>query len=410
MLETLSFLKYFLLQGAGLVIAIVVAAIFLFIILRRLHSWRMTLLLFLFFFGTFLFIWVPIGLPQDISFPFALRTFGPSDGPKLPLGNVFSFFKHIDEYERVADIARDPNDVPPRPEPGEDGIIDIELTSKEVLAEMAPGITLNYWTYDGTVPGPMFRVREGDLVRVTLHNDPSSLHHHNVDFHSVTGPGGGAAATNVAPGESKSFTFRAMQPGLYVYHCAHTNVPNHMAHGMYGMMLVEPAEGLPEVDKEYYVMQGEFYTAGKLGTKGLQVIDSQKMLDGHAEYVVFNGRVGGVNDKMQANVGETVRMYVGNGGVNFISSFHVIGEIFDRVYPEGALRGAVHEGVQTTLVPAGGSTVVEFDLNVPGKFMLVDHALARLDRGAWGTLTAIGEAQADVFEAHQPMEMGEHGH
>lgn len=398
MLEIFGFTKYLLLQGMGLVISIVVAGIFMVLILRKFHSWKVTALLFLFFFGTFLFIWVPIGLPQNMTYPFGLRSYGPADGPGLPLTNVLSFFRHLDEYERVADIARDPNDVPARPEPNEEGIMEVNLHAKEVIAEMAPGVTVNYWTYNGTVPGPMFRVREGDRVKVTLSNDASSLHHHNVDFHSVTGPGGGAAATNVAPGESKSFTFTAKSPGLYVYHCAHTNVPNHMAHGMYGMMLVEPKEGLSPVDKELYVMQGEFYTAGKMGTKGLQVIDAQKMLDGKAEYVVFNGRTGGINDKMTAEVGDRVRMYVGNGGVNYISSFHVIGEIFDTVYPEGALRGATLEGVQTTLVPAGGATVVDFTLDVPGNYILVDHALARLDRGAWGVLNVTGDANPQIFD------------
>lgn len=408
MLEIIGFTKYLLLQGFGLIISIVVAGVFVVLILRKFHSWKVTTLLFLLFFGTFLFVWVPIGLPSNMTYPFGLKTYGPTGGPALPLKNVFTFFSHLDQYERVADIARDPNYVPMRPQPNEEGIIEIELVSKEVIAEIAPGVTVNYWTYGGTVPGPMFRVREGDRVRVTLTNDPTSLHHHNVDFHSVTGPGGGAAATNVAPGESKSFTFTALNPGLYVYHCAHENVPNHMAHGMYGMMLVEPKEGLPQVERELYVMQGEFYTAGKMGTKGLQVMDAQKMLDGKAEYVVFNGRTAGLNGKMHANVGDRVRIYIGNGGVNYVSSFHVIGEIFDTVYPEGALRGGVHQGVQTTLVPAGGASIVEFTMDVPGNYVLVDHALARLDRGAWGVLMVTGEPKREVFEG--VVTESEHGH
>lgn len=270
-------------------------------------------------------------------------------------------------------------------------------TAKEVIAEIAPGVLMNYWTYDGTVPGPFFRVREGDTVELTLHNDPTSLHHHNIDLHAVTGPGGGASASMVAPGESATFTFKALNPGLFVYHCATPNVPNHMTHGMYGLILVEPAEGLAEVDKEYYVMQGEFYASGGMGRKGLQLFDAQAMLDGRPTYVVFNGKTGGLSNRMQAEVGDRVRIYFGNGGVNLVSSFHVIGEIFDRVYREGSLSSPA-EDIQTTAVPAGGATAVEFVTQVPGNYMLVDHALARTERGAWGMLTVTGPEDKTIFD------------
>ena len=257
---------------------------------------------------------------------------------------------------------------------------------------------MNYWTFDGTVPGPFLRIREGDAVELTLTNDASSLHMHSIDLHAVTGPGGGAVATDVQPGESKKMKFKALNPGLYIYHCAHPNVANHMAHGMYGLILVEPKEGLPPVDRELYVVQGEFYTAGTRGTKGLQVIDAGKMLDGIPEYIVFNGRTGAISkDKIVVNQDEKVRIYVGNGGVNLISSFHVIGEIFDIVYPEGAIGSEPHKNVQSTIVPAGGATIVEFTADVPGTYILVDHALARLDKGAWGTFSILGEPRPDIF-------------
>ncbi len=268
-----------------------------------------------------------------------------------------------------------------------------------MLAEVAPGVIVNYWTFDGTVPGPMLRVKEGDTVKLTLHNDPTSLHTHNIDLHAVTGPGGGATVTDVAPGQSKTLTFKALNPGLYVYHCAHENVANHMAHGMYGLILVEPVGGLPAVDRELYVMQGELYTAGKRGTKGLQVIDAGKMLDGNPTYIVFNGRVGSVSkDAVKIAQGERVRMYVGNGGVNLISSFHLIGEIFDTVYPEAQMGGSNFHNVQTTIVPAGGATITEFTADVPGTYVLVDHALGRLDKGAWGTIAIMGDARPGIFD------------
>lgn len=271
------------------------------------------------------------------------------------------------------------------------------MTAKEVVSEMADGVAFNYWTFDGTVPGPFLRVREGDTVRLTLHNDVTSLHHHSIDLHAVTGPGGGATATTVAPGESKTITFKAHNPGIFVYHCAHPNAATHMAHGMYGLILVEPKGGLPLVDKEFYVMQGEFYSSGALGRKGLQLFDVQAMLEGKPKYVVFNGKTGALVDNMTARVGDTVRLYIGNGGVNLISSFHVIGEIFDRVYQEGDLVSPPAQSIQTTLIPAGGATAVEFQVDYPGNYVLVDHALSRLDRGAWGILHVEGGADPAIF-------------
>src|SRR4030095_11817858 len=320
-----------------------------------------------------------------------LRSFGPGEGPVLPLKNVMQFFRKFNGFERVPDISRDPTDLPKTVAYAEDGVVEVSLTTKEVIAEMADGTTFNYWTFDGTVPGPFIRVQEGDTIHLTIHNDETSLHPHNVDFHAVTGPGGGGAATIVAPGESKTFTFKALNAGLFIYHCAFGNPGLHMTHGMYGLILVEPKGGLPAVDKEFYVMQGEFYSEGSLGREGLQLFDTQGYLNGTPQYVVFNGKTGALVGNMSANVGETMRIYVGNGGVNLTSNFHVIGEIFDHVYREGDLLTAPAEGLQTTLIPAGGAVMVEFQVNFPGKFILVDHALARVDRGAWGALHVEGE-------------------
>ena len=142
-----------------------------------------------------------------------------------------------------------------------------------MIGEIADDVTINYWTFDGTVPGPFLRVREGDIVRLTLNNDPTSLHHHSIDLHAVTGPGGGTECANCRSGrKQKTITFKALNPGIFIYHCAHPNVANHMAHGMYGLILVEPAKGLPPVDKKFYIVQGEFYSSGALGRKGLPAV------------------------------------------------------------------------------------------------------------------------------------------
>lgn len=393
-----SLLSYVFVQTLGLAIAFGAALVLLYIVLRRFNSRTATVLLCIVFVGISVFFYIPNGLPHGFEYSAFRTTYGPAEGPVLPFQNVVNFFLNFNRFEQVADIARDPNDIPPPITRTEPATVSISIEAKEVIAEVAPGVTMNYWTFDGKVPGPFLRVREGDAVRLTLHNSETSLHHHSIDLHAVTGPGGGAAATIVAPGESKTITFKALHPGLFIYHCAHPNAATHMAHGMYGLILVEPKAGMPKVDKEYYVMQGEFYTTGTLGKQGLQIFDAAKMLDGTPQYVVFNGRTGALTKNLQAHTGETVRMYVGNGGVNLISNFHVIGEVFNRVYREGDLTGAPAQNIQTTLIPAGGAAAVEFDLNVPGNYVLVDHALARMDRGAWGVLHAEGAENKDIFD------------
>jgi len=396
-MELISYLWQYLVEGFGLIIAYAFAAIFIILVLRQFHSWKITAALAAIFIGVSIAFFLPNGVPTAVAYPIVLDSYGPGEAPNLPVRNVLQFFRGFDNFERVADIARDPNDVPQTVAYAEEGVIEVNLTTTEVIAEMADGTTINYWTFDNTVPGPFIRGRVGDTVHLTIHNDETSLHPHNVDFHAATGPGGGAAATIVAPGETKSMSFKLLSPGLFVYHCAFGNPGLHMTHGMYGLILVEPEGGLPPVDKEFYVMQGEFYTEGGMGRDGLQLFDTQAYLDGKPQYVVFNGRTGALADNMTANVGETVRMYVGNGGVNLTSNFHVIGEIFDRVYREGDLVTPPAEGLQTTLVPAGGAAVVEFQVDYPGNFVLVDHALARVDRGAWGVLQVEGEPNPSIY-------------
>lgn len=279
-------------------------------------------------------------------------------------------------------------------------VVNMEIVEKE--GEMADGVKYIYWTFGGSVPGSFIRTREGDEVEFHLRNHPNNKLPHNIDLHAVTGPGGGAKSSFVAPGHEVVFSFKVINQGLYVYHCATAPVAMHIANGMYGLILVEPAGGLPPVDKEYYVMQGDFYTKGKNGAPGLQAFNMQKAVDEHPDYVVFNGKVNALtgNKALTAKLGETVRLFVGNGGPNLISSFHVIGEIFDKVYVEGGEM--INKNVQTTLIPAGGAAIVEFKVEVPGTFILVDHALSRtFNKGSLGMLNVSGDANKLVYSGTQ---------
>ncbi|MBZ0306455.1 MAG: nitrite reductase, copper-containing, partial [Anaerolineae bacterium] len=276
-------------------------------------------------------------------------------------------------------------------------IVDLEIIEEE--GELANGVKYIFWTFGGTVPGSFIRGRVGDEVHFTLKNHPDNKLPHNIDLHAVTGEGGGAEASFVAPGQQKTFNFKLINPGLYVYHCATAPVGMHIANGMYGLRLVEPEGGLAPVDKEYYVMQGDFYTTGRHGELGLQNFDMQKAYDEHADYVVFNGKVGALtgDNKLTASKGETVRLFVGNGGPNLVSSFHVIGEIFDKVHVEGG--SLVNKNVQTTMIPAGGAAIVEFKVDVPSSLILVDHSIFRaFNKGALAILEVDGSPNTRVFE------------
>ncbi len=279
-------------------------------------------------------------------------------------------------------------------------IVELDVVEKDM--EISEGVTYTFWTFGGTVPGSFIRVRQGDTVEFRLRNMPDSKMPHNIDLHGVTGPGGGAAASFTAPGHQTQFTFKALNAGLYVYHCATAPVGMHIANGMYGLILVEPPEGLPKVDREFYVMQGDFYTKGKYREKGHQDFDMEKAIDEHPTYVLFNGREGALtNDKaLQAKTGENVRLYVGNGGPNLISSFHVIGEIFDKVWYEGGTR--YNENVQTTLIPAGGAAMMEFHMEVPGSYVLVDHSIFRaFNKGALAILKADGPENKTIYSGKE---------
>lgn len=288
--------------------------------------------------------------------------------------------------------------------------VKVDLETREVSALLADGITYTYWTFNGTVPGPMIRVRQGDTVELTLRNSAQSLATHSIDLHAVTGQGGGAAFTQIAPGTEATFKFKALNPGVYVFHCATPMVAHHISNGMYGLIVVEPPGGLAPVDREYYIMEGDIYLNGNRAQPGHQEFAVEKMLDETPTYVVFNGSVGSLTGKnaLKAKAGERIRIFFGVGGPNVTSSFHVIGEIFDRVYAEGASE--FNTNVQTTMVPAGGATVVEFTTEVPGTLTIVDHSLGRLEKGAAGQIVVEGDPRPEIFQSIKTGAGGAGGH
>ena len=335
---------------------------------------------------------------EDQATPQVFRAI-PASGPMKHAHNVGKIVKS----DNPISIVRDATDLPPPIGKRGPQRLKVDLETIEVTGNLADGATYRYWTFNQKVPGPFIRVRIGDTVEVKLKNHDDSVMTHNVDFHAVTGPGGGAKATDAAPGESRGFEFTAIKAGLYVYHCAVPMAAQHIANGMYGLILVEPEAGLPKVDHEFYVMQGEIYTEQKLGSKGELTESYDKLLAERPEYFVFNGAsMALAKAPLKAKVGETVRIFFGVGGPNYTSSFHVIGEMFDRVYNMGSLTSPPTKDVQTVTVPPGGATVVDFKLEVPGKFMLVDHALSRVERGLAGVLEVTGPDNPDVFKDNDP--------
>ena len=279
-------------------------------------------------------------------------------------------------------------------------IVSLEVVEKEM--PISEGVSYTFWTFGGSVPGSFIRVRQGDTVEFHLKNHPSSKMPHNIDLHGVTGPGGGAASSFTAPGHESQFTFKALNEGIYVYHCATAPVGMHVANGMYGLILVEPPQGLAPVDHEYYVMQGDFYTTGKYREKGAQPFDMEKAIDEKPTYVLFNGAEGSLTgDKaLKAKTNEKIRLFVGNGGPNLVSSFHVIGAIFDKVRFEGGSN--FQTNVQTTLIPAGGAAVVEYRTKVPGSYVMVDHSIFRaFNKGALAIMKVDGPENKAIYSGKE---------
>ena len=280
-------------------------------------------------------------------------------------------------------------------------LIKVDMTFETTTMPLTRKYKYDFWTICGSCPGPMIRTRVGDVIQVTVKNNDTSGMPHNIDFHSVMGPGGGAPLLLADQGKSKTAHFKMMVPGLYVYHCAAAPIPLHINNGMYGLILVEPEGGLPAVDKEYYIMQSEFYVEPPEKGSNVATAAYDMGLREDAEVVVFNGREGSLTDKeyLSCKVNDRVRMYVGNGGPNLISSFHAIGAIFDKLYREGDLISPPARGVQTTLIPPGGAAVVEMVPETPGTLTLVDHALFRLDKGCVGFLQVHGEPNPEIYHS-----------
>jgi nitrite reductase (NO-forming) len=343
----------------------------------------------------------------------------PTTAPGVTAGSV------IPELTPKADLALAPEgevnvavapDVPPAADRTEQAIVEVSFDIVEGIQAIDPATGVEYetWGYriGGTdvvtgTPGPIVRARVGDVLRFTITNLAGNTHPHNVDFHAVTGQGGGAADTTVAPGETVAIEARLLYPGIFMYHCAFGDVPLHIAQGMYGGILVDPAEPLPEVEHELYMVQSEYYTTGD--EAGTVETDRSAVTDEHPEFVVFNGAVGSLtgDNAPRMQVGETMRIYFVNAGLNLDSNFHPIGSHWDAVYPEGATLNAPIRGSQTTLVPAGGGVVVDLIAQVPQTVVLVDHALARaFDKGAIGQIVIEGDENPEIFEALGATEPG----
>jgi nitrite reductase (NO-forming) len=310
-------------------------------------------------------------------------------------------------------VAADPAAIPPPIHRDVPVTHDITLRVEEVVAEIEPGVTFNFMTYNGQVPGPLIRVRQGDVVNLTLENPATNHMPHNVDFHAVYGPGGGAAHTLVAPGQSRTIRFRCLYPGAYVYHCAVPDMDYHISSGMFGMILVEPPEGLPPVDREFYLGQHELYTDKLPGEPGHHNFDFEKLFEEKPTYVLFNGAKNGLTAErhgpMKAKVGETVRIFLAVGGPNLTSAFHPIGNVLTHVWREGAIQSNPERNVQTVSVPPGSCGIFHLRLPVPGPVVLVDHALTRVARkGLKAIIEVEGPEQPDIYDARGNMALGGH--
>lgn len=304
-------------------------------------------------------------------------------------------------------VVRSPSELPPPITRTTPQTVVVNMETVEVQGQLADGITTNYWTYDGKLPGPMIRVRAGDTVELHLKNNPASQNPHSIDLHAVSGPGGGSVAMMTKPGAENVLQFKTSNPGVFLYHCATPHIPTHIAMGMYGLVVVEPPGGLPPVDREFYIVQGEVYTEGTKDTKGHLAYDGDKLFRESPNYVVFNGKFKGLTEEptMKVKRGERVRLFVGNAGPNLSSSFHVIGEVFDRVHPEGATETITN--VATTAIPAGGAAIVEFKADVAGRFILVDHAISRaIDKGALGYIDVEGDPNPSQFNPLTGVQQG----
>ncbi|MEC0127596.1 multicopper oxidase domain-containing protein [Paenibacillus pabuli] len=253
----------------------------------------------------------------------------------------------------------------------------IEMTAQVTDIEISAGVIYNAWTFNGTAPGPVLRVTEGDTLIFTLKNKDTRMHH-SMDFHAVHASPS-SKFVDVMPGEKGTFTYDTSSPGVFMYHCGTKPVLAHIANGMYGMIIVEPKAGYPSdqlIDREYTLVQSEWYKEH----------DYEAFLNGEPDYVVFNGNDYGLKESpLLAKVGDIVRIYVSNAGPNEVSSFHVVGTIMDRVYIDGNPRN-IQYGMQTVMLPASGGAVVEFTVTEEGDYPIVTHQFNHVAKGASAVL------------------------
>jgi nitrite reductase (NO-forming) len=267
-------------------------------------------------------------------------------------------------------------------------VADVNLMLKDVTVQIAPGVEYAAWAWAGGAPGPVIHVRQGQMVRITLTN--SGAIPHSVDFHAArVAPD--KAFTDVMPGKSVSYTFRANDPGVFMYHCGTKPVLMHIANGMYGAIVVEPPAGtLPKADKEYVLVASEWY----LDSDGLKKPAQFNMDKAHArqpDWMTFNGYAGQyVKHPLTAKPGETVRFWVVDAGPSIDTDFHIVGTLLDRAWVSSGLTNEPLENVQTVAVPAGGGGVFDVKIDTPGLYPFVSHAFAAVDQGQVGLLNVGG--------------------
>ncbi len=304
------------------------------------------------------------------------------------------------EVTPTNNVVQNASNVPPPINRTATATDNIYIEAEELVGQLEPGTSYTYWTYNGTVPGPFLRVLVNDTVVVHFTNSKTSTMTHSIDFHAVIGPGGGMPLDTAAPGQSVTFTFKAMNPGLFVYHCGTPDASEHIANGMFGLILVQPSVPLPPVDREFYVMQSELYTEWPVHTAGNQLFDRGKLLNETPTYFVFNGAYQALTktNELHAAVNQTIRIYFGNAGPNFFSAFHIIGEILDRAWQYGDLIDPPLHGVQSITVPPGAALVADVHLLYPGNYNMVDHDLTRaVDLGALGVINVTGPANHTIY-------------
>lgn len=271
-------------------------------------------------------------------------------------------------------------------------IKEFRIPIKDATLEIAKGVSYQGWTFGGTVPGPVIHVRVGDRVRVNvINNSPMP---HSIDFHAARIPAN-VAYRMIMPKDSVQFEFIARDAGAFMVHCGTPPVTMHLMQGMYFPFIVDPKNGWgTKADKEFVLVQSEFYAktgdSTKVGVLLPATPDWNAEQSKNASQVVFNGRAFQYKESMlKVDVGDRVRMFVVNAGPNFESDFHIVGAIFDRVYPDGN-PGHALEGVQTYHVPAGGGVVFETvfskDASGEGLYPFVTHSFADAEKGAVGII------------------------